>query len=121
MSLFGDIERTASDVVHVGEDVAKTGADAVGDVAGMLKSLHSFLADAGLGDVVRELGQLAEEADQIKRQLASVAGSADWSGAAAEAFGKRAQQRRQQLGELVAALDSAHEAVAAAYAAAGIF
>lgn len=121
MGLFGDIEQTAGDVARVGEDVVKVGEDAVDDVAGMLVSLRSFLTDAGLGDVVHELAQLAEQANRVRRQLASAAASADWSGAAAEGFGKREQQRQQQLGELVSALDSAHEAVAAAYAVAGIF
>jgi uncharacterized protein YukE len=121
MGLFGDIEQTVGDVVHVGGDVVKAGEDAAGDLAGMLGSLRSFLTDAGLGDVVQELAQLAEQAVQLRQQLASAVGSTEWSGAAAEGFGKRAQQRQQQLGELVSALDAAHEAVAAAYAVAGIF
>lgn len=121
MGLIGDIERVAGDVAHVGADVVEVGHDVAGEVGGILDSLHAFLADAGLGDVVRELAQLAEQADQIRRQLASAAGSAHWSGAAADGFDRRAQQRQQQLGELVAALDSAHETVAAAYTVVGVF
>lgn len=129
MGLIGDVERTAGDVVHVGQDVvadvgqgvAEVGAAAVADVAAMLGSLRSYLTDVGLGDLVTELAQLAEQADQLRRRLCAAAGSAHWSGAAADGFEKRAGQRRQQLGELVAALDSAHEAAAAVHAVANIF
>ena len=114
MGLFGDIEHAASDVVHVGADVVE-------DVGSMLTSLHDFLTDAGLGDVAKELEQLAEQANQLKRQLASAEAGTHWSGAAADGFRQRARQRQQQLAELVGALDSAHSAVAAAYAIAGIF
>jgi uncharacterized protein YukE len=114
MGLFGDIEHAAEDVLHVGEDVVE-------DVGGMLNALHGFLTDAGLGNVVRELAQLAEQASRLKRELASAEASTKWSGAAADGFRQRAQQRQQQLAELVGALDSAHEAVAAAYAITGVF
>jgi uncharacterized protein YukE len=114
MGLFGDIEHAAEDVVHVGEDVVE-------DVGSMLSALHGFLTDAGLGNVVQELEQLAEQANQLKQQLASAEAGTKWSGAAADGFRQRAQQRQQQLTELVGALDSAHSAVAAAYAVAGIF
>ena len=114
MGLFGDIEHAAADVVHVGEDV-------VSDVGSMLTTLHGFLTDAGLGDVAQELAQLAEQASELKQQLASAESGTHWSGAAADGFRQRAQQRQQQLAELVGALDSAHSAVAAAYAIAGIF
>lgn len=125
MGLFGDIEQTVGDVVHVGDDVADdvvhAGEDAVDEVAGLLGSLHSFLTDAGLGDVVQELAQLAEEANEVKQKLAAAAGSTEWSGAAADGFHTREQQRQQQLTELVGALDAAHTAVALAYSIAGIF
>jgi hypothetical protein len=125
MGLFGDIEQTVDDVVHVGQDVAgdvvQAGEDAVQEVAGLLDSLHAFLTDAGLGNVVQELAQLAEQANQVRQQLAAAAGSAEWSGAAADGFHAREQQRQQQLGELVSALDAAHTAVALAYSIAGIF
>ena len=120
MGLIGDVEQVAGDVAHVGADVVQVGEDAAGDVGGLLDSLHAFLSDAGLGGVAKELAQLAEQADQMRRRLASAAGSTHWSGAAAEGFARRAQQRQEQLGQLVAALDSAHEAVAAAYTVAGI-
>lgn len=121
MGLIGDVEQGAGDVARVGQDAVRVGVDAVGDAAGMLDSLRSLLTDSGLGDVVKELAQLAEQADQIRRRLASAAGSAHWSGAAADGFERCAERRRQQLGELVAALDSTHEAAAAVYAVAGIF
>jgi uncharacterized protein YukE len=125
MGLFGDIEQTVGDVVHVGEDVAgdvvQAGEAAVGEVAGLLGSLHSFLTDAGLGNVVQELAQLAEEANQVKQKLAAAAGAAEWSGTAADGFHTREQQRQQQLTALVGALDAAHTAVALAYSIAGIF
>ncbi|HEX4790196.1 MAG TPA: hypothetical protein VH372_17145 [Actinospica sp.] len=114
MGLFGDMERAAEDVVHVGEDVA-------GDAGGMVNALHGFLTDAGLGNVVQELAQLAEQANGLKQQLARAEASTRWSGAAADGFRRRAQQRQHQLAELVGALDSAHATVAAAYAMAGIF
>jgi uncharacterized protein YukE len=114
MGLFGDIEHAAEDAVHLGEEVVK-------DVGSMLTSLHDFLTDAGLGRVAQELAQLAEQANQLKRQLASAESGTHWSGAAADGFRQRARQRQQQLTELVGALDSAHSAVAAAYAIAGIF
>jgi len=114
MGFLGDIEHAADDVVQAGEDV-------VSGVGKMLNSLHDFLADAGLGNVVRELDQLANQANAIKQQLTSAASSTKWSGAAADAFRQRAHQREQQVAELVSALDSAHSAVAAAYAAVGIF
>lgn len=104
MGLFGDIEH-----------------EVVKDVGSMLTSLHDFLTDAGLGNVAQELAQLAEQANQLKKQLASAESGAHWSGAAADGFRQRAQQRQRQLSELVGALDSAHTAVAAAYAIAGIF
>ena len=107
MGLWGDVE-------HVGER-------AVDDVTGMLGSLNSFLTDVGLGDVVRELAQLANEASRLKRELESAASSAKWTGAAASAFQQHARQRQQQVAELVQALDSAHTAVGAAYAIAGVF
>jgi uncharacterized protein YukE len=106
MGLWGD-------VVHVGED-------AVDDVGKMLDSLHSFLTDAGLGNVVQELAQLANQAGQLKQELASSASSTKWTGSAASAFRHRAQQREQEVAALVRALDSAHSAVEAAYAMAGI-
>lgn len=113
MGIWGDVEHVAHDVVHVGQD-------AVEDGGGMLSSLHRLLAGAGLGNVVRELEQLAEQANGLKRQLASAAAATYWSGSAAEGFQRRAHQRQQQLSELVGALDAAHSAVAAAYAVAGI-
>ena len=106
MGLWGDVE-------HVGEQ-------AVDDVTGMLGSLNSFLTDAGLGDVVRELAQLANEASRLKQELESAASSAKWTGAAASTFQQHARQRQQQVAELVQALDSAHTAVGAAYAIAGV-
>ena len=114
MGLWGDVEHAADDVVHAGER-------AVDDVTGMLNSLNSFLTDAGLGNVVRELAQLAQQASQLKQQLESAAGSTKWTGTAASAFQQHAKQRQQQVAELVQALDSAHTAVGAAYAIAGIF
>ena len=113
MGLWGDVENAAEDVVHGGEH-------GVDDVAGMLDSLRSFLTDAGLGNVVRELKQLAEQANQVKQQLAGAAGAAKWTGAAANGFQQRARQRQQQMAELVAALDSALGAVATAYTIAGV-
>ena len=91
------------------------------DVAGLLNSLDGFLRDAGLGDVVRELEQLAEQANRVKSELGTAAASTHWSGAAADGFRARARQREAQVTELVGALDSAHSAVGAAYAIAGIF
>lgn len=114
MGFLGDIEHAADDVVQAGEDV-------VSGVGEMLNSLHGFLTDAGLGNVVQELEQLANQANAIKQQLTSAASATKWSGAAADAFQQRAHQREQQLTELVSALDSAHDAVAEAYAVAGIF
>jgi uncharacterized protein YukE len=113
MGLWGDVENATGDVVHVGEHVAD-------DVAGMLDSLRSFLADAGLGNVVQELKQLAEQANQAKQRLASAMGAVRWTGAAANGFQHRAQQRQQQMAELVAVLDSALDAVATAYTVAGV-
>lgn len=114
MGIFGEIEHVAGDVAHAGEE-------AVHDIGSMLTSLHDFLTDAGLGNVAQELEQLAEQANRLKQQLATAESGTHWSGAAAEAFRQHAQERRQQLTELVSALDSAHSAVAAAYAIAGIF
>ena len=78
MGILGDLEGAASDVVHAGEDVVGAGVHAVEDVAGMLSSLHNFLTDAGLGNVVRELEQLANQANQLKQELAAAASSAQW-------------------------------------------
>lgn len=114
MGLFGDIEHLAGDVVHAGEGLVE-------DVGSMLRTLHDFLTDAGLGDVAKELEQLAEQANQLKQQLAAAEAGTHWSGSAAEGFRRRAQERQQQLSELIGALDSAHSAVVAAYAIAGIF
>jgi uncharacterized protein YukE len=113
MGFWGDVESAAGDVVHAGERTFD-------DVTGMLNSLHSFLTDAGPGDVVQELAQLADEASRLKQQLESAASSTKWTGAAASAFQQHARQRQQQVAELVQALDSAHTAVGAAYAIAGI-
>ncbi|HTJ68425.1 MAG TPA: hypothetical protein VL551_12905 [Actinospica sp.] len=121
MGILGDIEGAAGDIVHAGEDVVQAGVDAVEDVAGMLSSLRNFLTDAGLGNVVRELEQLAEQANQLKQELAAAASATQWTGAAADGFRARAQQRESEVTQLVSALDSAHSAVAAAYAIAGIF
>ncbi|HWG25349.1 hypothetical protein [Actinospica sp.] len=118
MGILGDIEGAAGDIVHAGEDVIQAG---VGSVEGMLSSLHGFLTDAGLGNVVQELEQLANQANQLKQQLAAAASSAHWTGAAADGFRARARQREAEVTQLVGALDSAHSAVAAAYAIAGIF
>jgi uncharacterized protein YukE len=81
----------------------------------------AFVTDAGLGDVVQELARLAGQASALKQQLESAAHSTKWTGAAASAFQQHAKQRQQQVAELVQALDSAHAAVGAAYAIAGIF
>jgi uncharacterized protein YukE len=91
------------------------------DAAGMLDSLHGFLADAGLGNVVHELEQLADEANRIKQQLSVAASSTHWTGAAADGFRARARQRESEVAQLVSAIDSAHSAVGTAYAIAGIF
>lgn len=107
MAILGDIEGAAEDVVH--------------GVGTMISSLHSFLTDAGLGNVVQELEQLANQAGRLKQQLESAASSAKWTGAAASAFQQRARQRQQEVAQLVQALDSAHSAVSAAYTIAGIF
>ena len=107
MGLWGGVE-------HAGERV-------VDDVTGMLGSLNSFLTDAGLGDVVRELVQLANEAGRLKQQLESAASSTKWTGTAASAFQQHARQRQQQVAELARALDSAHSAVGVAYSIAGVF
>jgi phage shock protein A len=114
MGLWGEVENAADSVAHAGER-------AVDDVTGMLDSLNSLLTDAGLGDVVQELARLAEEAGRLKQQLESAASSTKWSGTAASAFRQHAGQRRRQVAELVQALDSAHTAVGAAYAIAGVF
>jgi len=113
MGLWGDVENAAEDVAHAV-------AGAVDDVGKMLGSLHSFLTDAGLGNVVQELEQLADQANQLKQQLESAAGSTKWTGAAASAFQQRARQRQQEVAELVQALDSAHAAVQTAYVLADI-
>ena len=118
MGILGDIEGAAGDIVHAGEDVVQAG---VGAVEGMLSSLHNFLTDAGLGNVVQELEQLANQANQLKQQLAAAAASPQWTGAAADGFRARAQQREAEVAQLVSALDSAHSAVSTAYAIAGIF
>lgn len=121
MGILGDLEGAASDVVHAGEDVVGAGVHAVEDVAGMLNSLHNFLTDAGLGNVVQELAQLANQANQLKQELAAAATSTHWTGSAADGFRARAQQREAEVTQLVDALDSAHSAVGTAYAIAGIF
>ena len=113
MGLWGVVEHAADDVAHAGER-------AVDDVTGMLGSLRSFLIDAGLGNVVQELRRLVEQAGQVKQQLAGAASSTKWTGAAASGFQHRAQQRQQQIAGLMQALDSALEAVDAAYIIAGI-
>jgi uncharacterized protein YukE len=102
-------------------NVEHIGGQAVDDDTGMLRSLNSFLRDAGLGDVVQELAQLANEASRLKQELESAAGSAKWTGAAASAFQQHARQRQQQVAELVRELDSAHTAMGVAYAIAGVF
>ena len=91
------------------------------DVAGLLNSLSGFLRGAGLGDVVQELEKLAEQANTVKAELAAASASTHWSGAAADGFRTRARQREDEVAQLVGALDSAHCAVGAAYAIAGIF
>jgi uncharacterized protein YukE len=122
MGILGDVEHAAEGVVHVGGKVVRAGeAVVVADVSGMLRALHGFLADAGLGNVLKELEQLAEQANRLKQQLARAEAGTRWSGAAADGFRRRARQRQQQLAELVAALDSAHSTVATAYAMAGNF
>ena len=110
MGFLGDIEHAADDVVQAGEEV-------VSGVGKMLTSLHDFLT----GELLLDRVQLANQANAIKQQLTGAASSTKWSGAAADGFRQRAHQREQQVAELVSALDSAHGAVAAAYAAAGIF
>jgi uncharacterized protein YukE len=95
--------------------------DDIEDVTGLLNSLNGFLRDAGLGNVVEELEHLADQASRLKQELAAAASSTHWSGAAADGFRARAQQREDEVAQLVAALHSAHSAVGAAYAVAGIF
>jgi uncharacterized protein YukE len=102
-------------------DVEQVRGRSVDDPTGMLRSLNSLLRDAGLGDVVQELAQLANEAGRLKQELESAASSAKWTGAAASAFQQRARQRQRQVAELVQELDSAHTALGVAYAIAGVF
>jgi uncharacterized protein YukE len=81
----------------------------------------AYRTDAGLGDVAQELARLVGQASALKQQLESAVHSTQWTGKAASAFQQHAAQRRQQVAELLQALDSAHTAVGAAYAVAGIF
>jgi uncharacterized protein YukE len=109
------------EVEHAAQDAARVGQDTVSGVGGMLESLHALLAGASLGNVARELEELAHQANRLRGQLAAAADATQWTGSAAEGFRQRARRREQQLGELVRALDEARSAVAAAYAVAGIF
>lgn len=117
MGLFGDIEHGVEqgfdDVVHAGESL-------VDEIASMLGTLRDVITGAGLGSVVKELEQLAEEANALRGQSAAAQDSTKWSGSAAAAFKQRAQQRTAEINSLVKAIDAAHGSVAAAYAAAGI-
>lgn len=88
---------------------------------GFLDDIYNFLTDAGLGNVAKELEQLADQANRLKQELAAAASSAHWSGAAANAFRARAKQREDAVAQLVGTLDSAHSAVSAAYSLAGTF
>jgi uncharacterized protein YukE len=81
---------------------------------------NPFATDAGLGDVAQELARLVGQASAIKQQLESAVHSTQWTGTAASAFQQHARQRQQQVAELMRALDSAHTAVGAACAAAGL-
>jgi hypothetical protein len=81
----------------------------------------AFQRELRLSDVVRELGQLADQAVQLKQELAVAAASTRWSGSAANGFRARAQQREGEVAALVGALDSAHAAVSAAHSVAGVF
>ena len=88
---------------------------------GFLDDIYNSLTDAGVGNVAHELEQLADQAHRLKQELAAAASSVHWSGAAAEGFRARARQREDQVAQLVGALDSAHSAVSAAHALAGVF
>lgn len=121
MGIWGDFENAASDVVHAGRDVVDAGVHMATDVAGMIASVENFITDAGLGNVVQELEQLANQANQLRQRLASAASSTGWAGPAASAFEGRARQRQSQIAALVDALDAAHSAVGNAYVIAGIF
>ena len=86
---------------------------------GFLNGVHSFLMGAGLGNVARDLEQLADQANQLRQRLAAAASSTHWSGAAADGFRVRAKQRESEVAQLVGALDSVHSAVSTAYGVAG--
>jgi uncharacterized protein YukE len=117
MGLFGDIEhgleRGFDGAVHAGES-------AMVELDLMLGKLRAVIAGAGLGAVVKELEQLADEANALRGRLARAVAETRWTGSAATAFAQRAHQRDARLGGLVRAIDGAHGAVAAAYAVAGI-
>jgi uncharacterized protein YukE len=66
------------------------------------------------------LEQLADQANQLRRQLAAAASATRWAGAAADGFRARAHQRESEIGQLVGALDSAHSAVSTSCAIAGV-
>lgn len=124
MGLLGDVEHGFDDVVHAGEqglgDVVHAGESAFEELVSMLGKLRDVITGAGLGSVLQQLEQLAEEANALRGQLASAVDSTQWSGSAADGFKQRAQQRGNQVSGLVRAIDAAHTAVAAAYAVAGI-
>jgi uncharacterized protein YukE len=88
---------------------------------GFLDDTYNFLTDTGLRDIARELEQLADQANRLRQELAAAASSAHWSGAAADGFRARAKKREDEVAHLVGALDSAHSAVSAACALAGVF
>jgi uncharacterized protein YukE len=88
---------------------------------GFLDDIYNFLTDAGLGNIAKELEQLADQANRLRQELAAAALSAHWSGAAADGFRARARQREDEVAQLVGALDSAHSAVSTACALAGSF
>ncbi len=88
---------------------------------GFLDDIYNFLTDAGLGKIAQELEQLADQANRLKQELAAAASSTHWSGTAADGFRARAKQREDEVAQLVCTLDSAHSAVSAACALAGIF
>jgi uncharacterized protein YukE len=124
MGLLGDVEHGFEDVVHAGaqgvSDVVHAGESAFEKLASMLDALRDVITGAGLGSAVKELEQLADEANALRGRLESAVDSTKWAGSAADAFKQRAQQRGQQISALVKAIDEAHGAVAAADAAAGI-
>ena len=97
MGLLGDVEHGFDDVVHAGEqgfeDVVHAGESALDELASMLGKLRDVITGAGLGSAVRELEQLADEANALRGQLASAVDSTKWAGSAADAFKQRAQQR----------------------------